>query len=110
MNLHHQSTLIPETSSSQTRCKKPIPRPRTKLPQPVHCQVSSPTSPTEFVFCHRGTQVATTPAALHQGASTLHGLTYSSDYSGDYTGGSGDSGVGDISGHIPSKEALDRTL
>ena len=115
---HYWST--PETSPSPTQPKKPTPLPRKKcLPQQTpSLQVSSPgsslstqSSHSHFVFCHQETQAPSSLAAVFhipQSASTSC-LTASADYSGDYSGGTGDSGVGDIRNkYTPSQEALDR--
>lgn len=111
---HSQS---PESSPSPTQTpKKPTPLPRKKR---TPTQVSSPGSSLSaastahhFVFCQQETRGSTSlGSAFHdfsQSASTSC-LTASADYSGDYSGGTGDSGVGDIRHtYTPSQEALDR--
>lgn len=66
---------------------------------------------TEFVFCQQETHPSTalaTVSHIPQSVSTSC-LKSSADYSGDYSGGTGDSGVGDIRHkYVPSQESLDR--
>lgn len=101
--------------SPTTHRKKPIPLPRKRgLLQDSYPQVSSPMSPApaEFVYCRQETQCPSsmlTASALgipHSASTSC--LTYSLEYSGDYSGGTGDSGVGDIrQKYLPAKKSLD---
>ena len=118
LNPQRHDWSTPEASPSPTQSKKPTPLPRKKQLQQTPTQVSSPgsslsTSSTthHFVFCQQETQAPSSlTGAFHipQSVSTSC-LTASADYSGDYSGGTGDSGVGDIRHkYTPSQEALDR--
>ena len=110
---------MPESSPSPTLPKMPIPLPRKKRLQQTLTQISSPgsslsTSSTthHFVFCQETQAPSSLPDTFHipqpQSVSTSC-LTASANYSGDYSGDTGDSGVGDIRHkYIPSQEALDR--
>lgn len=102
------------TPSPTIQRKKPIPLPRMKRRLPHDSlQVSSPTSPvpTKFIYSQQETQppsslVTASALGIPQSASTSC-LTCSADYSGDYSGGTGDSGVGDVRHYVPSKKLLD---
>ena len=109
----HESSPSPSAQR-----KKPIPLPRKKWPPPGSSRSSSPVpsprSPvaSKFVYCQQETQhpaslLATADFHIPHSASTSC-LTSSADYSGDYSGGTGDSGVGDIKQQYPlSKKSLD---
>lgn len=115
----HTDDSASPSSTLQRKNYKPLPLPRKKRPQAQSNSQSasahSLTKPNKFVTCHQESQAysaSTLMAAslyLPQSASTSC-LNCSSDYSGDYSGGTGtgDSGVGDIRREYkPSQKSLD---
>lgn len=91
--------------------------PKNKLVQQTPTQLLSPGTSsnrsTRFVFCQQETQapglLKNTSASNVSHNASASCLTGSAEYSGDYSGGTGDSGVGDIRHkYTPSQEALDR--
>ena len=114
--LQHRGTVEAQsTSPSPTTLqrKKPIPLPRKKCSQMESYRGEvPPATPNKLVSCHQETHspFSTVSAAtfhIPQSASTSC-FTCSSDYSGDYSGGTGDSGVGDVrQQYVPSQKSLD---
>ena len=119
-----ESQESPQSPSSLR--KKPIPLPRKKWPPPDSSHASSPMpfpvpSPSprspvtrKFVFCQQETQHpphSLSPTTFHiplSASASCDCLTSSADYSGDYSGGTGDSGVGDVRQKYQlSKKSLD---